>query len=136
MFRYTLVICGCMLAPAAYSQQPPQPVPAPVQDTKPVTQPIPGVDTATLAGAGRTSKIVGSTIYKDDTSIGTISDVLVDLNTGTIKAVILSVGGFLGMGDKLVAVPSNQIKISQEAKFTTDLTKDDLTHAPDYHFGK
>ena len=37
---------------------------------------------------------------------------------------ILSVGGFLGMGDKLVAVPVTAVKVGSEAKFTTDLTKE------------
>jgi hypothetical protein len=48
--------------------------------------------------------------------------------------VILSVGGFLGLGDKLVAVPVNQIKVGSEAKFTTDLTKDQLASAPAFVF--
>jgi hypothetical protein len=44
--------------------------------------------------------------------------------------VILSVGGFLGVADKLVAVPANQIRVDQEARFTTTLTKDQLAAAP------
>jgi hypothetical protein len=44
--------------------------------------------------------------------------------------------GFLGMGEKLVAVPSNQIKVSPEAKFTTDLTKDQLASAPAFDAAK
>ena len=52
--------------------------------------------------------------------IGQIEDVLVDLDHSSLIAVILSVGGFLGVGDKLVAVPVNQIKVGTEAKFTTD----------------
>ena len=55
---------------------------------------------------------------------------MVDLDHAGITAVILSVGGFLGVGDKLVAVPSNKMKVGSEAKFTTDLTKDQLTSAP------
>jgi hypothetical protein len=50
--------------------------------------------------------------------------------------VILSVGGFLGMGDKLVAVPVNQIKVGSEAKFTTDLTKEQLATAPAFDFAR
>jgi hypothetical protein len=46
------------------------------------------------------------------------------------------VGGFLGLGDKLVAVPVSQIKVGSEAKFTTDLTKEQLTSAPAFVFGK
>ena len=47
-----------------------------------------------------------------------------------------SVGGFLRIGDKLLAVPVNQIKISSEAKFTTELTKDQLANAPAFAYGK
>jgi hypothetical protein len=40
------------------------------------------------------------------------------------------VGGVLGMGDKLVAVPTSRIKVGSEAKFTTGLTKEQLARAP------
>jgi len=80
--------------------------------------------------------LIGSKVYKGDTSIGQIEDVLADLGHSTVTAVILSVGGFLGIGDKLVAVPVNQIKVGPEAKFTTDLTKEQLANAPAFDFAK
>jgi hypothetical protein len=46
------------------------------------------------------------------------------------------VGGFLGVGDKLVAVPSKQIRVGPEATFITDLTKEQLTNAPAFDFSK
>ena len=49
---------------------------------------------------------------------------------------VLSVGGFLGLGEKLVAIPVDQIKVSSEAKFTTELTKEQLAAAPGFDFGK
>src|ERR1700676_1172962 len=101
-----------------------------------VSVPIAGVDEAAMALSARASKLIGSKVYKGDTSIGQIEDVLVDLDHATVSAVILSVGGFLGLGDKLVAVPVGQIKIGSEAKFTTDLTKDQLTSAPAFVFSK
>ena len=104
--------------------------------TAPPATPIAGVDDAALATSARASKIIGAKVYKGDTSIGQINDVLVDLNQAKASAVILSVGGFLGMGDKLVAVPVTAIKVDSEAKFTTDLTKDQLTNAPAFDFGK
>jgi sporulation protein YlmC with PRC-barrel domain len=100
------------------------------------TAPIAGIDDAALARSARASKIIGNKVYKGDTSIGQIEDVMVDLDHATTAAVILSVGGFLGMGDKLVAVPVSQIKVGSEAKFTTDLTKDQLVNAPAFNFGK
>ena len=103
--------------------------------TAQATIPISGIDIAALAGSARASKLVGSKIYKGDTSIGQIEDMLIDLDHATITAVILSVGGFLGIGDKLVAVPVNQLKVSSEAKFTTDLTKEQLVNASAFDFG-
>jgi hypothetical protein len=100
------------------------------------TTPISGIDDAALAGSARASKLIGSRVYKGDTSIGQIEDVLVDLDHASVTAVILSVGGFLGIGDKLVAVPVNQLKVGREAKFTTDLTKEQLGNAPAFDFGK
>ena len=100
-----------------------------------VTQ-IAGIDDAALAGSARASKLIGSKVYQGDKSIGQIQDVLVDLDHATQTAVILSVGGFLGVGDKLVVVPANQIKVGSEAKFTTDLTKDQLARAPAFDFNK
>jgi sporulation protein YlmC with PRC-barrel domain len=98
--------------------------------------PIAGIDDTVLAGSARASKLIGSKVYKGDTSIGQIEDVLVDLGHETVTAVILSVGGVLGIGDKLVAVPVNQIKVGPEAKFTTDLTKEQVVNAPTFDFGK
>lgn len=100
------------------------------------TTPVAGLDVGALAGSARASKLVGSKVYQGDTSIGHIEDVLVDLDHATLTAVILSVGGFLGIGDKLVAVPVSQIKVGSEARFTTDLTKDQLARAPAFDFGK
>lgn len=83
-----------------------------------------------VAGSARASKLIGSTVYRGDSAVGRIEDVLVDLDHAGVAAVILSVGGFLGIGDKLVAVPPAQIKVGSEARFTTDLSKEQLTSAP------
>jgi sporulation protein YlmC with PRC-barrel domain len=115
--------------------QQPQPN-APASQNPQATVSLPGVDDAAVARSARASKIIGANIYKGSTSIGKIDDVLVDLDHATVSAVVLSVGGFLGMGDKLVAVASDQIKVSPEARFTTDLTKDQLTSAPAFDPGK
>ena len=97
--------------------------------------PIAGIDNAVMARGARASKLIGSKVYQGDISIGQIEDVLVDLEHSNLIAVILSVGGFLGIGEKLVAVPVNQIKAGAEAKFTTDLTKEQMTNAPAFNFG-
>jgi hypothetical protein len=107
---------------------------AQAQTAAKVPTPISGIDGAVLAQSARASKLIGSKVYQGDTSIGQIEDVLVELDHAIVPAVILSVGGFLGVGDKLVAVPVNQI--GSEARFVTDLTKEQLANAPAFVFGK
>lgn len=80
--------------------------------------------------------MIGSKVYTGDTSIGQIEDVLVSLDRASVTGVILSVGGFLGIGDKLVAVPVDQIRIGPEARFMTNLTREQLANAPAFEFAK
>jgi hypothetical protein len=72
------------------------------------TTPIAGIDDTALAGSARASKLIGSKVYQ----------------------------GVLGVGDRHVAVPVNQIKVGKEARFTTELTKDQLANAPAFDFAK
>ena len=67
-----------------------------------------------LKGDWRASKVVGLNVYNSQNeNVGSINDLLTDKN-GNIKAVVISVGGFLGMGARLVAVPFDKIKFSTE----------------------
>ena len=100
------------------------------------TTPIFGIDDAAFVGSARASKLIGSKVYAGDTSIGQIEDILVTLDHATVTAVILSVGGFLGIGDKLVAVPVNQIRVGPEARFISDLTREELVNTPAFDFAK
>jgi sporulation protein YlmC with PRC-barrel domain len=69
---------------------------------------------SSLRGDWRTSKVVGLSVYNDNNeSIGSINDLLTD-KSGNIKAVVLGVGGFLGVGAHLVAVPYDKIKFVNE----------------------
>ena len=67
-----------------------------------------------MKGDWRTSKVVGLKVYNDkNESLGSINDLLMD-KSGSIKAVVLGVGGFLGVGQHLVAVPLDKIKFVNE----------------------
>ena len=62
----------------------------------------------------RASKVVGVSVYNDNNeSLGSISDLLMD-KSGNIKAVVIGVGGFLGVGEHLVAIPFDKIKFVNE----------------------
>ena len=65
-------------------------------------------------GNWRASKLVGLSVYNDkNESLGSINDLLTD-KSGNIKAVVIGVGGFLGVGEHLVAVPLDKIKFVNE----------------------
>jgi len=69
---------------------------------------------SSLQGDWRASKVVGLSVYNDkNEKLGSINDILMD-KSGTIKAVVLGVGGFLGMGEHLVAVPLDKVKFVNE----------------------
>ena len=49
---------------------------------------------------------------------------------------ILSVGGFLGMGTKLVAVPHESLKVQEKKLLLPGATKDALKNLPEFHYAK
>ena len=90
-------------------------------------------------GGMRASKIVGSSVYNDhDEKIGSVDDLVIGSDK-TLNAVV-SVGGFLGMGSKMVKVPFDKLQFGN-TKDSSDnrvvmpgVTKDSLNGMPDYHY--
>ncbi|SFI24931.1 PRC-barrel domain-containing protein [Bradyrhizobium sp. cf659] len=71
--------------------------------------------TTTASGEWRASKMAGLKIYNEaNENIGSINDLLMD-KSGAIKIAVVGVGGFLGMGEHLVAVPYDKLKFVNEA---------------------
>jgi sporulation protein YlmC with PRC-barrel domain len=79
------------------------------------------------------------TVYSPDNStIGKVDDVLVS-KSGKITALIVGVGGFLGAGEKDVAVPFEAVSMMQKDnswRLVMDTTKDALKAAPGYKYDK
>ena len=74
----------------------------------------PAASDASFKGDWRASKLVGLSVYNDSNeNIGSINDLLTD-KSGNIKAAVIGVGGFLGMGAHLVAIPFDKIKFASE----------------------
>jgi sporulation protein YlmC with PRC-barrel domain len=98
---------SALLATVAFAQTPS----ATTNDTNTASA---AVSDSSFRGDWRTSKVVGLNVYNDNNeSIGSINDLLTD-KSGSIKAVVLGVGGFLGVGAHLVAVPYDKIKFVNE----------------------
>ena len=89
-------------------------------------------DTAQLS-----SNIVGLDVYNNKDKIGDIKDIAMD--TSGVRAYILSVGGFLGMGAHYVAVVPHEINIGYDAgdkKWHANMTatKAELLAAPEFKY--
>ena len=108
--KYTIAgLAGsALLATVAFAQAPTAPA-----DKAPA--PATASDmSSSYQGTWRASKMVGLSVYNDSNeSIGSISDMLTD-KSGNIKAVVIGVGGFLGIGEHLVAVPIDKVKFVNE----------------------
>ncbi len=66
------------------------------------------------SGMWRAAKLDGVDVYNNgNEKVGDIADILLD-SSGKISAVVIGVGGFLGMGERYVAVPFEQIRWSNE----------------------
>jgi sporulation protein YlmC with PRC-barrel domain len=108
---------SALLATVAFAQTPSATdstqAPAAATDTAKSTSTVTLSDSA-LQGNWRASKVVGLSVYNDkNESLGSINDILMD-KSGNIKAVVLGVGGFLGVGEHLVAVPFDKVKFVTE----------------------
>jgi len=91
------------------------------------------------AGEMSSHALIGATVRNEKReAVGKVEDVYVD-NSGAIKTVVVSVGGFLGVGAKDVAVKWSDLKFLRDDKsivVTTSWTKDSLKAMPDYKHGR
>lgn len=117
-----LLACASLAAVPAFSQGTPQVVT--------VTR----VELKTVDAGFRASKVIGSTVYNDaNDSIGTIDDILITRD-GKEPYAVLSVGGFLGMGNKLVVVRYDALKFGKDKVVLPGGTKDGLKGLPEFKY--
>ncbi|MGO8788890.1 MAG: PRC-barrel domain-containing protein [Terriglobia bacterium] len=70
-------------------------------------------------------------LNKED--LGKIEHLMIDLATGRVAYAVLSFGGFLGLGDKLFAIPWSSLAIdTQEKRFVLNVDKAILERAPGF----
>ena len=80
----------------------------------------------------RISKIIGSEVRnRTGDKIGDIRDLMIDGN-GTIRLAIVSTGGFLGVGDRLHAVPWDVLTLGPKDDHVLDIDKAHLQAAPGF----
>jgi sporulation protein YlmC with PRC-barrel domain len=84
------------------------------------------------------SRLVGLSIQNNGSeTIGDIDDIVLT-DAGAVKAYVVSVGGFLGMGTKYVAIDPEAVMLARQDektwKATMNATKDQLKAAPEYKY--
>jgi sporulation protein YlmC with PRC-barrel domain len=107
-FKYisAAVAASALLASVAFAQ-----TPTATSDRSNMTA---SETSSSFQGDWRASKVVGLSVYNDNNqSIGSINDLLTD-KSGNIKAAVIGVGGFLGVGEHLVVIPYDKIKFVNE----------------------
>lgn len=64
-----------------------------------------------LGGVVRASKVIGSPVRNTKAEeLGTIENIAIDANTGAVAYAVMSHGGFLGLGKKLIPIPWSQLR--------------------------
>ncbi|MFC0575811.1 PRC-barrel domain-containing protein [Paraburkholderia solisilvae] len=92
------------------------------------------VDVVQMGGGFRASKLSGATVYNSDKDrIGTIDDLILSPSDRN-AFVILSVGGFLGMGKHYVAVPFSNLQISDKQVVLPNATKQSIEALPEFKY--
>jgi sporulation protein YlmC with PRC-barrel domain len=99
--------------------------------TAPVNTPV---DNLPMTGGDRASKIIGSSVTNEaNETVGTVDDLIVTPDE-KVPVAVLSVGGFLGMGTKYVAVPFSDLKVTAKGVSMPGATKESLKTLPEFKY--
>jgi sporulation protein YlmC with PRC-barrel domain len=84
-----------------------------------------------MMGAGT---LIGNDVYnREGKDLGKIKEIMLDMRSARISYAVLSFGSFLGMGEKLFAVPWDALSLDTDNKrFTLDLDTNRLKEAPGF----
>ena len=95
--------------------------------------------TGTKGASGQThvlsaSNMIGNKIYNlEGEKLGDIKDVMLDVDLGRVAYAVLSFGGFLGMGDKLFAIPFEAFRVDPaNDRIILNVPKEKLENAPGF----
>jgi sporulation protein YlmC with PRC-barrel domain len=82
-------------------------------------------------------EFIGLTVYAPDKAkIGSISDLILSKDAKTVEGFVIGVGGFLGLGEKSVALKLDRLQINHNAdgsvQLMMDVKKEELANAPSF----
>jgi len=125
----TALVVGCAMPVCAQN-------PVTPQTPNSTAQKLHKLDSTTTGPGIRVSKLIGMNIQNSrKESVGQIKDIVVDPASTRIQYVAVTYGGFLGVGDKLFAVPMRAIQVQQDPDsrdrvvLVLDVTKEQMNGA-------
>ena len=136
----SVAVLTLLLASTAIAQTTPpaqRPVPAAPAATEAPKAPVAGQilvqDTNTVLAK---QDLIGQTVYAPDKAkIGNISDLLLSKDGKTVEGFLIGVGGFLGIGEKSVAMKLDRLQFTQAEgglQLTMDAKKEELLNTPTF----
>ena len=131
-----------LMSTAAMAQSTPPTSPPPTR-MAPAAQPATGAGMKIMnslpADATTVTNFYKQSVYDpSDNKIGDVADLLVD-KEGKVEAAMLGVGGFLGVGEKNVAIPFSEMRMTtknNKAYLVVNTTKDALKAAPGFKYDR
>jgi sporulation protein YlmC with PRC-barrel domain len=100
----------------------------------PQTVQLTKVDVVKVATGYRASKVIGAAVVNEaNDTVGRVDDIIIG-EDGKTPFVVLAVGGFLGMGDKLVVLPYEQLKATEGKLILPGATKDALKALAEFKY--
>lgn len=98
------------------------------------------LDSKLTGSATRVSQVIGMNAYNEEgKNVGTVKDIVIDAQSGKVRYAALSVGGFLGINDKMFAIPWTAFEVRpregdpKEHLLVLNVTKAQLEKAPGFH---
>lgn len=82
----------------------------------------------------KASDFIGTSVVdREDQNLGDIKELVIDRSSGKVAYAVVAFGGFLGMGEKLFAIPFSAFKFNAaENEYILDIPKDRLKDAPGF----
>jgi sporulation protein YlmC with PRC-barrel domain len=98
---------------------------------------VPATEITTLTkGWSAKKQILGKLVHNDrDERVGQVDDIIVAPDKA-ISYAIVSVGGYLGLGEHYVAIPFNQLKVGEDKFVLRGATKDVVKALPPFEYAK
>ena len=132
---FAAMALGALVAPIAFAQDQPDPKPRIKVEAKA------DADAARSSASNlafRASDLMDLDVRNSSgATVGSVHDLVIDVESGKVRYVAVAYGGFAGLGDKLFAVPLTQFKALKDTEddvyyFSTNLSEEKMKNAPGF----